>query len=155
MLRLRPVRIEDARMMLDWVNSADSLAGKALTTAPIAWVDHCVWLERRLADADSQMRIVEWDGEPVGQVRLQYDPALGHVVDIYVIPTRRGRGVALEALREAVAELRRSRPDAVVVAVVKLDNAASARLFQAADFRRTADHGDLACFLLPPEDSHA
>lgn len=123
-LQLRPATIEDARLFFDWVNSPDSLAHKLKTSKPVEWTTHLIWFEARVESQDGLLAIVELDGRPVGQVRLEKRTD-GHHVDIYVVPEARRAGVAAQALRLAL-EMLKSRP---IIATVLFDNEASHRLF--------------------------
>jgi len=133
-LRLRPAGPDDADLLLGWANAPDSLAAKLRTSSPIPRAAHVEWLSRRLADPAARLHIVLDGKEPVGQIRLEpRDGALE--IDIYVVPGRRGRGIARTALALAFAE-----PGAgpVLRARVRIANAASRRLFAALGFRAIA-----------------
>ena len=124
MLQLRLATIEDARCFFDWVNSPDSLAQKLKTSKAVEWSAHLKWFEARLESRDGLLAIVEFEGRPVGQVRLEKRTD-GHHVDIYIVPEARRAGIAAQALRIAFGILK-SRP---IIATVLLDNEASHRLF--------------------------
>lgn len=137
-LRLRPAGPEDADLLLGWANAPDSLAAKLKTSSPIPRDSHVAWLARRLADPATRLRIVLEGSEAVGQVRLEpRDGALE--IDVYVVPERRGRGVARAALALALAE---PAPGSVLRARVRTANAASRRLFASLGFRETAVRAD-------------
>ena len=133
---LRAVILEDAALLLSWVNDPDSLAQKRQTAEPISEATHEVWLSRRLADPATLMRIVECNGEAQGQVRLQADDGVA-VIDIYVRPQARGAGVASAAIRQACAMFAPELAN-VVRAEVKVDNLTSRRLFEGLGFVQTA-----------------
>ena len=128
-LQLRPASIEDARRFFDWVNSPDSLAHKLKTGKAVEWETHHKWFETRLQNRDELLAVVELDGRPVGQVRLEKRTD-GHHIDIYIIPQARKAGNAARALRRAL-EMIKSRP---IVATVLIDNEASHRLFRRIGF---------------------
>jgi len=78
--------MDDARLLFEWVNSAESPAGKLRTSGSILWSVHVEWLSRRLADPSCAIWIADHDGTPVGQARVELrDGALE--VDIFVEPT--------------------------------------------------------------------
>ena len=141
-LSLRRATLVDGERLLAWVNRPDSLAGKLRTTAPIPRDTHLRWLAARLNDPDCRIHIIEQAGMPVGQLRLERIGA-GYEIDIYLEPDARGRGLAAQAIRIAIAERCRADPDCPIVARVKSDNAESRRLFEAIGFAlepSTADH---------------
>lgn len=140
-LTFRRAVASDARLLFDWVNASDSLSQKERTRGPIAWNDHCAWLDARLADPATQIYLLELEGRPVGQVRLQ---AAGgeHVVDIYVVPAERKRGVAARA----IARVLQAATLPSVVARVKAGNAASMRLFAGAGFTPEGQEGEMIVY---------
>jgi len=142
-LVLRPATTDDAKLLFDWVNAPDSLANKIATVAPVDWPTHRQWLQARIADPDCLLEIVELDGRPIGQVRLEPGDR-GTMVDIYIAPAFRRSGLARTALAEAIARCA-ARP---VVALVKPDNAPSLALFRALGFREIGAEGALSVFQL-------
>jgi len=140
-LQLRPATMDDARLLFDWVNAPDSLASKAATTSPIDWSTHRAWLAARIGDSDCLLEIIEVEGRPAGQVRLE-PGRRGHLVDIYVSAAHRRSGLARAALGGAL-ERCSARP---VVALVKSDNSASQALFRSLGFRETGSDGALMIF---------
>ena len=127
--------------MFDWVNAQDSLSQKERTRGPIAWRDHCAWLDERLADPATEIYLLELEGKPVGQVRLQQAGG-EHAVDIYVVPAARKRGVAARAIAHVLKQA--TLPS--VVARVKAGNAASRRLFAAAGFTANSQEGEMIVY---------
>lgn len=132
--RLREARPEDAHRLFDWLNAPDSLAGKRKTAAPISWPEHETWFRHRLDDPATRLWLIEYAGEPVGQIRLSPDDAGRRVVDIYLLPAERGRGLAQAALAEALRRAAALWPGEPVHAEVKAQNTASHRLFCKAGF---------------------
>lgn len=140
-INLRPATSADARLLFGWVNAPDALTQKEQTTRPIEWNDHCSWLELRLADSATLLLIVEEGRSPVGQVRLE--PRGGvHVIDIYIAPAARGRGLARAALKSA---LDRAGIGAAV-ARVKGSNTASRHLFESAGFFEAGREGEIMIY---------
>jgi RimJ/RimL family protein N-acetyltransferase len=134
---LRPVQDTDRGLLFEWLNRPDSLANKLRTKAPVAAAEHAAWFAERRRDSDCLMWIIEIDGRPAGQVRLQ--PADGaHEVDIYVAPEFRRRGVALSALGQAASLYRQRFPQGRLDARVRAHNQASRQLFAAAGYALTA-----------------
>ncbi len=142
-LRLRPATIEDARMLHKWVNEPDSLAQKNTTQEPVPWNVHNLWLEARVDDPGCTIEIVELEGDPAGQVRLELKTG-GHHVDIYIVPEQRGRGIAHVALQDVLSRV----SDRPLIAEVRRNNAASLRLFLGLGFRETGQELDLVTLKL-------
>lgn len=134
MMKLRPATAADAPLLLDWFNSPDNLTNARRTRELVALDQHRRWLSDRLADTCTRIYVVERGERPVGQVRLQLEQGRGYLVDVYVVSAARRQGLAALAVKEAIKRLRKEVPRAVVVAEVRLENAASRRLFAALDF---------------------
>lgn len=141
-VRLRPAVAADAKLLFEWVNRPDSLAGKLETAEPISWKRHQAWFAKRLAADGCAIWIAERDGNPVGQARAERRDGRLHV-DIYVtVPARRGGAgsAMLNGLTNACAA---RWPGTPLVARVRSGNAPSRRLFEQSGFRlieSAADH---------------
>lgn len=138
---LRPAITEDVDRLFAWVNMPDSLAGKLRTARPIPYDSHRRWCESRLADPSCRIRIIELDGVPVGQLRLE-PGSYGYEVDIYVEAGSRQNGLAANALAQAIADLRANEPESVFIATIRSENQASRCLFERLGFRLTASAPD-------------
>ena len=131
---LRRATAADSDTLFKWVNQPDSLTAKALTTKPISRYDHDKWFSARLEDPETVIQIIELNGKMAGQVRLQRDCSGAYTVDIYVDFDFRGRGIAAWSVNHAVIKLSEVRPELRVIALVRIENASSATLFQRAEF---------------------
>lgn len=89
-LVLRECTIEDRDLLFEWANDPET-RNSSFTTGKIAYVDHCKWFDRILADDKEHPYIVLDENEPVGQVRLTIS---GDVAEINysVAPEKRGMG---------------------------------------------------------------
>lgn len=158
MISLRPATFADAKLLFDWVNSPDSLAGKLRTNGKISWADHSNWFEQRLKDPGTSIWIA-YDGDAaVGQVRLQQrlaeDPGVFDV-DIFVASEARGRGRAKAMLMDAANNLTKRLPGARLRACVLHDNKASQELFQSLGYRVVAKEADHLVYLSAPTLANA
>jgi UDP-2,4-diacetamido-2,4,6-trideoxy-beta-L-altropyranose hydrolase len=136
-VRLRSAVMDDARLLWEWVND-EQVRAMAFDSRPIAWAEHCAWLEDRLARRATSMYIAEDDRGPWGQVRFDVGDDREAVIDISVTAPRRGAGLAAPLLIAAVNRLAVDRTDVERVrAEVKPANRGSARAFDLAAF----DHG--------------
>lgn len=132
---VRPVVVEDAQFLLNLRNDEHSRRWSR-THHVIAWEDHVGWLARTLADDSRVYRLVEVDGSPGGTVRYDIDDNAQGELSILISAELRGRGVAPTALALGESELQQARPDVrLILAVVKEENVASRRLFEACGYR--------------------
>lgn len=138
-LRVRRATADDARLYFDWANDP-AVRQNAVQTEPIEWAGHVGWFTRRLADPGTYLYVLEQDGTPVGQVRIEFDadqPTQPGLIDYSVDAAWRGRGLGTALLHRALRQLRQERPGQwQVIGQVKPHNQASARVFERLGFQR-------------------
>jgi spore coat polysaccharide biosynthesis predicted glycosyltransferase SpsG/RimJ/RimL family protein N-acetyltransferase len=141
-LTARPATADDAGLLHGWRNDPTTRESSR-SQNPVPLADHVRWLQGVLADPDRLLLVVERTGRPVATVRFdRVGPDLGEI-SVTLAPEARGRGVAGGVI--AVAErLWRDRvgPGPAVLACVRPENVASARLFAAAGYVRRAEPAD-------------
>jgi UDP-2,4-diacetamido-2,4,6-trideoxy-beta-L-altropyranose hydrolase len=134
-LRLRLVRESDCRLLFKWADDPGARAG-SFHSAAISWEDHARWFAERIQDRRSVIYIGENAAhERVGLVRFQIKGE-NAVLSVNVAPEFRGQGWGRELIVFSVNSLVRERSVRRVDALVKPDNRASVRLFEASGFRR-------------------
>lgn len=134
-LSLRLVRESDCRLLFEWADDPVARAA-SFHSAAISWEDHARWFAERLQDPQSVIYIGENAAdEPVGLVRFQIKGESA-VLSVNVAPKFRGQGWGRELIAFATRSLVRARSVRRVDALVKPDNQASVRLFEASGFRR-------------------
>lgn len=146
---LRPAVPDDEPLYLRWRNDP-AVRRAAFHGDEVDAQTHHAWFEGKLGAADSSLHVVELDGDPIGQVRLEHDAPGTAEIHISLAGLARGRGTGREALRQGVAEAARWTDVTEVRALVKPDNEASLRAFAAAGFReisRTAEAVELRASL--------
>ncbi len=138
-LKLRRAVAEDCKQLWVWRNEpyvrAASFDGRA-----IEWDEHVRWFEERMADPDSLLYIVvDENGEPIGQVRLDRYPDGSAEINISIDAEVRNRGCGSAALREFL-DTAREHQIQKLLAHIKPENRASVCAFGKAGF---TDHGTL------------
>jgi RimJ/RimL family protein N-acetyltransferase len=142
MLKLRRAAPEDEDRLLSWRNHP-STREASFSHDEISASDHHSWFVRKLADSECALLIIEDEGRPVGQIRLdRLEPDLAEV-SISLAADARGRGVGREALGLAASEASRLLGVANIKALVKPDNEASLRAFRAAGYQVVAEDADV------------
>lgn len=138
-LAARPAAADDADLLLGWRNDpATRSASRDQDAVPRD--AHVAWLRRVLADPDRLLLVVEHTGRPAGTVRFDREADGLWEVSITLAPHARGRGLAagvLAAGERAWRDRVGDRP--ALLACVRPDNAASARLFEGAGYRRRVE----------------
>lgn len=127
-LRARRVTREDAERLFAWAN--DPLTRQmSFHREPIAWSTHWRWFERVLSNPLMTFLIVEWQGDPAGQVRIDGEG----VISIGLNPAYRGRKLAQPLLQTAVdyylALSPPPTPVKTLIAYIKPENIASQTIF--------------------------
>lgn len=135
---LRPVCLGDADVLLEWRN--DPLTRRSSRSSDvISYDEHMAWLSSALSNPTRLLLLLLADAEPVASVRLDRGERHAEAeVSIVVAPPARGRGYSKVALLEAFERLDETWPELRgVQAVVRDDNSASQRLFEAVGFERS------------------
>lgn len=124
-LQLRPAGMDDARNLMAWRNDPAARAA-SLNAGAVEWDGHLRWLEGVLADRNRRLYIASRQGESLGTVRADFSGG-AYELSWNVAPEHRGRGVGRRMLGALMMEL-----EGPFRAAVKKDNAASARIAEAA-----------------------
>ena len=140
-MELRRARPEDEALVLRWRNEPSTRAA-SLSTGEISPGQHHAWFTRKLADPDCVLFILEENGRPVGQLRLDRVGSDLAEVSIGLDLEARGRGLGREALRWAIPEAQRLLGVKCLKAQVKPNNVSSLAAFAAVGFRVVADSAD-------------
>ena len=144
---LRKVDSSDAMLLFDWLNRPDRIASSLQTGESVLLERHLDWLSGRLADPGCMIWLLDTADGPAGQLRLQNSRSAAEV-SIYVAPEFRGRGIAVTALAAAAEYCRDTYSHGRLLARVRRDNAASARLFSVAGFVIIEEFDDHSLFAL-------
>lgn len=140
LLVLRPATADDAGLLFEWVNDPVVRAA-ALIPGAIDWETHIGWLTSKLADDACRLSIVEVDGAPVGQVRVD---GSGDEVEISVGLDQSARGLRLgPAVIDAEVRRTFATTDATkILARIRPSNERSVRAFDDAGFVPDGEGGD-------------
>jgi len=130
---LRPATIDDAALLLRWQSDPNTRRFARNRAVPDG-ATHEAWMRARLGDPECLLSIVLSNGMPAGALRLDRAASAGDTesweISIYVDPTRYRQGIA----KAALALARRLLPDAVFLADILPENAASHGLFAGAGY---------------------
>jgi RimJ/RimL family protein N-acetyltransferase len=136
-LTLRPVGMDDCRLLWEWANDPDVRAS-SFSTEPIAWHEHSVWFSDKLRDKKCRMLIAFEGSAPVGQIRFDWIDDREVEIDVSVAPERRGQGYGSCIIRQAAAEGFRNSSFSRLNAFIRPSNRASVKAFELAGFRKIA-----------------
>ncbi len=137
---------EDVTDILCWRN--DPLV-RAMSRChePISELAHGAWYSRAVKDKNRLLLIGIYDGQKIGMVRFDYSPDTLWEVSIMLAAEARGQGLARHFLRMGLDRLHLARGPVSVLAVARLNNEPSIRLFHALGFSRESDDGEFVRLL--------
>ncbi|MCI5059435.1 MAG: UDP-2,4-diacetamido-2,4,6-trideoxy-beta-L-altropyranose hydrolase [Alphaproteobacteria bacterium] len=122
-IRLRPARLEDAQLLLDWRNDPATRQA-SLNTDIIAYEDHVKWFKGVLEDQNRHLYIATHDNHDVGTIRADLTPETGaYNLSWSVAPEHQGKGVGKKMLSRLMEEL-----EGPFTATIRKDNTASIRI---------------------------
>lgn len=136
-INLRKATVEDVDQYYEWVNET-AVRNNSIDDRPIAQSDHVRWFTDKLASDSTLMYYFEKEGKALGQVR--FDLVNGEIrIDYSLDRNFRGMGLgriiltkAIENLTEEGGEWRKSK----LVAIVKVENVPSCKVFKSLDFQQ-------------------
>jgi UDP-2,4-diacetamido-2,4,6-trideoxy-beta-L-altropyranose hydrolase len=97
-LQLRTASQEDALLLWQWANDAETLRN-SFYSGPISWAAHRVWYAERIASPDTRFWILESQKVPVGQIRYDRADANTARINFSVAPAYRGKRFGTQLLR--------------------------------------------------------
>lgn len=120
-IKLRPVTIQDAELLLDWRNDPQTRQASH-NTGEIQIEEHISWLESTLNNVNRSLFIAEEKDVPVGTVRSDYSDGV-YELSWTVTPFARGRGVG-----KRMVSILANQISGPIRAEVKSENEASIRI---------------------------
>ena len=132
-LNIRLVNEEDAQLLFEWANDPTTRLN-SFNTSHITWEEHINWLHNKLSDPNSKLYISTLSGvdAPIGFVKFEKKDAI--IIGITIAPDQRGKGYGAEILNITCEEYWKNS-DEEILAYIKLDNIASKRIFEKANFK--------------------
>jgi len=117
-IKLRPVTIEDADLLLEWRNDIQTRMASH-NTKKVEKNEHICWLKRSLDNPSRILLIAEKDGMPVGVVRADYSDGV-YELSWTVAPKARGIGIGKKMVALLAKQI-----TAPIRAEIKVGNKAS------------------------------
>lgn len=125
---LREATYKDKDLLFVWAN--DALVRKsAFSSQIIEYDEHCAWFKSIMSDSRVYQYIMEKDGIPVGQIRVNINGEEGEI-DYSIAPEYRLRGYGKIIVEKLIKQIKEDRIEVTrLSASVKAENTASKKIF--------------------------
>jgi UDP-2,4-diacetamido-2,4,6-trideoxy-beta-L-altropyranose hydrolase len=134
-IRLRQIREEDCRLLWEWANDPD-VRSVSFETDPIPWDAHVNWFAQKLQDPNCYIFIaLDLQDNPIGQVRFDKQNEKEAIISINISPENQGLGHGFSVLVKALNTIFFQTSIKIVHAFIKINNHASIRTFEKANFQ--------------------
>lgn len=102
----------------------------------VEWEEHLMWIiPIVLGLSNKELFIIQkFSGDPIGQIRIDYDKTEKGEVSISVIKEFRRKGLAIKAMGLAIDKIRKNKKAKSLIAVVNKQNLASVKFFEKLGF---------------------
>ena len=120
---LRTATLEDSQLLYNWVNDA-TVRNMSINSKIISWAEHNKWLNKNLGTTTFKILILEYDENPVGQIRYEYIERYW-LIDYSVDCAYRGMGFGKKLLELSISLFSNCQ----IRATVKKDNFYSNHIF--------------------------
>lgn len=138
--QLRPARLEDENLFLEWRNAPWSIALSA-TQREVTPEEHARWFSETLAGVTRRLFIIEEQRRPVGMIRYEIAGEAAAEVTLAVLPELVGAGLGTAAFRHSLPLVTGWRPVRTIKARVLRGNSRSLAFFRHLGFAIVEDGG--------------
>lgn len=128
---LRRVESRDKELLYHWVTDSE-VRQNSFHTGEITWQEHERWFHEHFVSEQCDMFILEYGGNAVGQVRIDWQGDRGEI-DYSISRNFRGLGYGTKMLQMVEKKLNRGH---WLYAEVKKQNKASNRIFEQLSYKK-------------------
>lgn len=135
MLTIRKAQVEDVDIYFNWVND-EFVRSNSINSRPILYQDHINWFSDKIKNQDSILYVFEKNKRPIGQVRFDKENEY-LFIDYSIDKNYRGKNLGKVIMRMAIENIcavKISNEIKFLIAKVKENNIASARVFESLNF---------------------
>lgn len=126
-LFLRPITSSDCELLLEWKNEP-AARQSAFNTVEVSKENHEKWFSNALNNPDIKIYILESEGKPIGQARINREEDVG-IIDYSIDVLYRGKGYGKKIIDLLEEEVRKIGFISSLKAEVKKENVASRHVF--------------------------
>lgn len=146
MIKLRMTCNKDCDLLFNWAN--DELVRKnSFNTTYITYEEHSKWFLEMIKSKDILAYIMEYDGVPVGQVRLKITNNQS-IVSYSISKKYRGKKFGYKIIKLVEQELYKVREVNKIIAHVKIDNIGSRKIFTKFNYKEQILDNEVVYFKL-------
>jgi UDP-2,4-diacetamido-2,4,6-trideoxy-beta-L-altropyranose hydrolase len=146
LLTFRKASIDDIHTYFEWTNDPEVRAN-SLNAEPINWEEHSAWFQRRLNDSSTLFYLFEYEGKPMGQLRIEIRQEIA-LINYSIAKEFRGNGFGRIMFQKILPLIQKEQQVTKFEAIVKKQNIASSNIFQQLDFELTEGKDGLLKFIL-------
>ncbi|MDB9312966.1 GNAT family N-acetyltransferase [Spirulina sp. CS-785/01] len=133
---LRPANCNDCQLLWEWVNDS-KVRSASFSSNIISWENHKKWFHEKLQSSNSHIFIAfDSDDQPIGQVRFEIQNQAHAEISISIVNSQRGLGYGCLIVNQGLQEVVNQTSVKVVTAWIKVENLASQKLFEKANFKK-------------------
>ena len=136
-LSLRPVLSSDCELLFKWKNDP-IVRNSAFNTQIVRKEEHESWFSCAIKNSEIKIFILEADGVPVGQVRLNRNGNVG-TIDYSIDEHYRGKGLGKKIISLVENEMKKTGFVSVLKAEVKKDNISSQKVFEHLEYAKSEE----------------
>lgn len=127
---LRRALASDVKLLFEWTNDPQA-RNNATNPTPIVWESHVAWMQDILTSELKKLYVLEWNNQPVGQIRFDISEDRSVVISYSIATSWRGLGIGRVMVRMGMDTLPKGSH---CIAIVKPSNIASVRIFEQLGF---------------------
>ncbi len=122
--------LSDAKFLFE-LRNLDSNRMQFRNPDKVAWESHLPWIEKFLSNHRNRMYVFSLKSEKIGMFRVDESGD----VSVSLMDEFKGRGFGSEIIRQGSDQYLHDFPEALLVAEIKVENAASVKAFEKAGYK--------------------
>ena len=137
-ITLRKALVEDSEILLTWRNEPSTIPWMSSTRA-LSFNEHNSWFKKIIHDPNCLFFIIEFDFEPIGQIRYHLTSNMKNYarVSINITQKMHGKGIASIAFSKGNEIIRDLKFAPKIFAYVRQDNIGSIKAMENAGYKKS------------------
>lgn len=135
--QLRYVEYRDRQLLYQWVTDK-TVRKNSFQSGEISDSEHMTWFEKHINAEQCDMFILEYENNPIGQIRIDWEGNCGEI-DYSIALGYRGMGHGTRILRMLENKIKKN--SVWLSAKVKKENIASSLIFEHSGYSKKVENG--------------